>query len=260
MRDFHSVLNEHRSIRKYKKTPVKKELIQKILDAGTRASSSGNMQPYSIIVTTDEDLKKELLPLHFNQSMVMDAPVLVTFCADFNRMRKWLKLNQAPENFDNLMSYLIGMIDATLASQNVALAAEAEGLGICFMGTTLASNKEISKVLKLPSHCVPVVGFSLGYPDEMPEKRDRLPLDGIVHYETYKDYSDTRIEEIYHQKETEGMKRYQKDPKLREMMREGGAENLAQVYTKLKYTRESHLNYSKDVFDCLEEAGFLHFQ
>ncbi|MFT6069004.1 MAG: nitroreductase [Bacteriovoracaceae bacterium] len=260
MKDFYSVLNEHRSIRKYKNTPVKKELIQKILEAGSRASSSGNMQPYSIIVTTDKDLKKELLPLHFNQSMVMDAPVLLTFCADFNRMRKWLKINQAPENFDNLMSYLIGMIDATLASQNVALAAEAEGLGICFMGTTLASNKEISKVLNLPSHVVPVVGFSLGYPDERPERRDRLPLEGIVHFETYKDYSDKEIEEIYHQKETEGLKRYQSDPKLRAMMKESQVQNLAQVYTKLKYTRESHLVYSKDVFDCLEEAGFLHFQ
>ena len=260
MKDFYSVLNGHRSIRKYKDQPVESSLITKILNAGTRASSSGNMQPYSIIVTQDQEIKKELLPLHFNQSMVMDAPVLLTFCADFNRMRKWLEINKAPENFDNLMSYFIGMIDATLASQNVALAAEAEGLGICYMGTTLASNKEISKVLKLPSHVVPVVGFSLGYPDETPEVRDRLPLEGVVHFETYKDYSKQSIEKIYKEKEVEGMKRYLLDPSLKRMLEDGKATNLAQVYTKLKYTRDSHLVYSKDVYSCLEEAGFLNFQ
>ena len=260
MKDFYSVLNGHRSIRKYKDQPVESSLITKILNAGTRASSSGNMQPYSIIVTQDKEVKKELLPLHFNQSMVMDAPVLLTFCADFNRMRKWLEINKAPENFDNLMSCFIGMIDATLASQNVALAAEAEGLGICYMGTTLASNKEISKVLKLPSHVVPVVGFSLGYPDETPEVRDRLPLEGVVHFETYKDYSKQSIEKIYKEKEVEGMKRYLLDPSLKKILEDGKATNLAQVYTKLKYTRDSHLVYSKDVYSCLEEAGFLNFQ
>lgn len=260
MKDFYSVLNGHRSIRKYTKQKVEKGLIEKVLTAGTRASSSGNMQPYSIIVTTDNELKNQLLPLHFNQSMVMEAPVLLTFCADFNRMRKWLELNGAPENFDNFMSYLIGMIDATLASQNVALAAEAEGLGICFMGTTLASNLEISKVLNLPKHVVPVVGFSLGYPDELPAIRDRLPLEAIVHYETYQDYSNSKIEEIYQQKEIDGMKRYQRDPLLKKMMEDSETKNLAQVYTKLKYTRESHLTYSKDVLSCLEQAGFMNLQ
>ena len=197
MKEFYDVINSHRSIRKYKKTLIPQEVLERILSAGARASSSGNMQPYSIIVTKDEEVKKELLPHHFDQTMVTDAPVLLTFCSDFHRMRLWLESNEAPENFDNLMSFLIGMIDATLASQNVALAAEAEGLGICYMGTTLASNKEISKVLELPNHVVPVVGFSLGYPDEEPEVRDRLPMDAIVHYEKYQDYSRPRIQQIY---------------------------------------------------------------
>ena len=181
MKDFYKKLSSHRSIRKYKSAPVPEDVLMRILEAGSRASSSGNMQPYSIIVTTDKTIKKKLLPHHFDQSMVMDAPVLLTFCSDFHRMRLWLKNNNAPENFDNFMSFLIGMIDATLASQNVVLAAEAEGLGICYMGTTLASNKEISEILALPKHVVPVIGFSLGYPDERPELRERLPMNGIIH-------------------------------------------------------------------------------
>lgn len=257
MKNFYDQLSSHRSIRKYKSTPVPEEVMSRILMAGTRASSSGNMQPYSIIVTTDKEVKKELLPHHFDQNMVMDAPVLLTFCSDFHRMRLWLEANGAPENFDNFMSFLIGMIDATLASQNVALAAESEGLGICYMGTTLASNKEISKVLSLPKYVVPVVGFSLGYPDEEPEIRDRLPMNGIVHKNIYQDYTQNQIKDIYKEKETLGMNRYMKNSELREAVENSGVKNLAQIYTKLKYTKESHIKYSMDVLDCLKEQGFL---
>ena len=257
MNSFYQLIESHRSIRKYKKQEIPKDVLYRVLQAGTRASTSGNMQPYSIIVTTDEGIKKKLLPLHFDQSMVMDAPVLLTFCADFHRMRLWLKQSEAPMNFDNLMSFLIGMIDATLASQNVALAAQSEGLGICYMGTTLASNGEISKVLSLPENVVPVVGFSIGYPDEKPQARDRLPLEAIVHREVYQDYSTAKIKEIYQEKELAGMRRYLADPKLKEMVQTLGVSNLAQIYTKLKYTRESHQNYSQDVFKCLQDQNFL---
>lgn len=257
MKDFYETLFSHRSIRKYKSDPIPEDVLMRILEAGLRASSSGNMQAYSIIVTTKEEIKEKLLPHHFNQSMVMEAPALVTFCADFHRMRMWLEMNDAPENFDNFMSFLIGMIDASLASQNVALAAQAEGLGICYMGTTLASSAEIAKVLNLPKHVVPVVGFSLGYPDEMPETRDRLPLSGIIHKETYQEYSPEDIAHIYKEKEEKGMKRYLTDEKLREMIQDSDVKNLAQVYTKLKYTKESHIDYSRNVMNCLIDQGFL---
>lgn len=257
MKEFYNVVENHRSIRKYRPGSIDEKIINKILEAGIRASSSGNMQAYSIIVTTDNEIKKKLLPLHFNQEMMMDASVLVTFCADFHRMRLWLEQNEAPENFDNLMSFLIGMIDATLVSQNVALAAQAEGLGICYMGTTLASCKEISKVLKLPKHVIPVVGFCLGYPDETPKLRDRLALEAIVHRDIYKDYSKEEIRNIYKEKEVEGMKRYLENNELKKLIKESNVQNLAQIYTKIKYTKESHIKYSTDILECLREQGFL---
>ena len=146
--NFYDVLNNHKSIRKYKSDKISEEKLEKILGAGLRASSSGNMQTYSVIVTESEELKQKLYEPHFKQNMVIDAPYLVTFCADFRRMRHWLKDSDAPVHFDNFMSFMIATIDAVLASQNVALAAEAEGLGICYMGTTLASCDEIGKILK----------------------------------------------------------------------------------------------------------------
>ena len=255
-----SILNQihqHTSIRAYKPDPIPENCLNEILEAGIRASSSGNMQTYSIIVTQDRSLREQLYIPHMEQSTVLDAPVLLTFCADFHRMRHWLRLNNAPDNFDNFMSFMVGAIDAILVSQNVALAAEAKGLGICYMGSTLANCDQIGKILRLPSSVVPVVGFSLGYPDETPALRDRLPLKGLVHQETYQDYSDEKILEIYRERDIKGWERYMSFPRLRKMIEASDVENLAQIYTKLKYTRESHQQFARTVLHYLETQDFM---
>lgn len=248
-------INSHTSIRSYKADRVPEEILNRVLLAASRASSSGNMQAYSIIVTSDKKMKEALYEPHFRQSMVLEAPLLLTFCADFHRMRRWLKLREAPDNFDNLMSFMIASIDAILASQNAALAAEAEGLGICYMGTTLANCDEIARILNCPMGVVPVVGFSMGYPNEMPELRDRLPLDHIVHNQRYEYKNNQQILEAYQNKESEGWKRYMSNQQLKKSIEESGVENLAQVYTKLKYTRELHKVYSETIKKCLKRQG-----
>jgi nitroreductase len=250
-------IQKHRSIRRYKPEPVPDDLLETILEAGVRASSSGNMQSYSIIVTRDRALREALYEPHMEQDMVLDAPVLLTFCADFHRMRRWLALSDAPDNFDNFMSFMIAAIDATLVSQNVALAAESYGLGICYMGSTLANCDQIGRLLQLPPNVIPVVGYSLGYPDENPALRDRLPVDGLVHQETYQDYSDERIREIYRDRELNGWERYMSFPRLRARIEGSGIENLAQIYTMLKYTRESHQEFSQTVLDYLADQDFM---
>jgi nitroreductase len=250
-------IRRHRSIRRYRPDPVPEDLLQEILEAGVRASSSGNMQAYSIIVTRDRSLRERLYEPHMEQNMVLDAPILLTFCADFFRMRRWLKLSDAPDGFDNFMSFMVAAIDAVLVSQNVALAAEDNGLGICYMGSTLANCDKIGEILELPPGVVPVAGFSLGYADEDPPLRDRLPLDGLIHYETYETYSDERIRQIYHEREVAGWERYMSMPDLRRMVEESGVENLAQLYSTVKYSRESHQKYSKNVLDYLAAQDFL---
>lgn len=255
--DLFDVINNHRSIRQYKPDPVPEDVLNEILEAGVRASSSGNMQTYSIIVTRDADLRQQLYEPHMEQNMVLDAPVLLTFCADFHRMRQWLRVSNAPDNFDNFMSFMIATIDAVLVSENVALAAEAKGLGICYMGSTLANCDQIGRLLKLPQNVVPVVGFSLGYPDEDPAPRDRLPMNGLVHQETYRDYSDDDIREIYDERETKGWARYMAYPELRQRIEGSGVENLAQIYTVLKYTKESHREFAQTVLNYLQNQDFM---
>ena len=250
------ILN-HRSIRKYKPDPIPEVLLQEILQAGIRTSSSGNMQTYSIIVTRDQQLRERLLEPHMGQKMVVDAPVFLTFCADFNRMRRWLKLNQAADNFDNFFSFLIGAIDAILVSQTVALAAESRGLGLCYLGSTLANADAIGNILGLPKNVVPVTGFSLGYPDEQPDLRDRLPFSSLVHWETYEDYTDQEIQNIYKEREIKGWQRYMQSKWLREQVEEKGVENLAQLYTEVKYTRTSHQEFSRKLLTYLENQEFM---
>ncbi|MDF2921160.1 MAG: oxidoreductase [Paenibacillaceae bacterium] len=255
--EFNDVIHGHKSIRTYADREVSQEVLEQILEAGIRASSSGNMQAYSIIVTTDKELKSKLYNAHMEQSMVVDAPVLLTFCADFNRMRKWLTLHDAPVHFDNFISFMIGAIDATLASQNCALAAENAGLGICYMGSTLANCDQIGELLNLPPNVVPVVGYSLGYPAEAPARRDRLPQQGLVHYQQYHDYSDEDIEDIYKERNDKGWQRYMDIPELKEMTERLGLRNLAQIYTIAKYTKESHHEYSQTVLNYLEKMNFM---
>lgn len=252
-----NAIRSHRSIREYEDREVSQDLLDDILEAGIRASSSGNMQTYSIIVTKDKELRKKLYTAHMEQPMVVDAPVLVTFCADFNRMRKWLALNDAPVHFDNFMSLMIGAIDATLASQNCALAAENAGLGICYMGSTLANCDQIGEILGLPENVVPIVGFSLGYPAENPAPRDRLPMQGIVHSERYNDYSNEDILEIYQERNEKGWNRYMDVPRLKEMTERLKLENLAQIYSVAKYTKESHVGFSETVLNYLEKQNFM---
>ncbi|MCC2678967.1 MAG: NADPH-dependent oxidoreductase [Pseudobdellovibrio sp.] len=260
MNNIYDLINSHSSVRKFQERDIPEDVLSRIVSAATRASTSGNMQCYSIIVTRSLELRKKLLKPHFNQSMVTEAPVLLTFCADFHRMKRWLEVSQAPQNFDNFMSFMIAAIDAVLASQNAALAAESEGLGLCYMGTTLASCNEIGKILSCPKNVVPVAGFALGYPAEKPQPRERLPLKAIIHEETYRSYSDTEISALYSEKETKGMQRYKSIPELRQKIEELQAKNLAQVYTKAKYTRESHLQYSTAVLDFLKQQNFLEFE
>jgi nitroreductase len=250
-------IHRHRSIRKYKPDPVPEELLTEILEAGIRTSSSGNMQSYSIIVTRDVEQRTKLLTPHLDQSMVIDAPVLVTFCADTYRMRRWLKLSDASDNFDTYFSFMVAAFDAILVSQTVALAAESRGLGLCYLGSTFANADQIGDILALPKNVVPVVGYSLGFPDEDPNLRDRLPAVGLVHQETYHDYSNQEIQSIYAEREIKGWERYMKSKWLKEQVETHKIKNLAQLYSQIKYTRPSHQKISARILDYLNRQDFM---
>jgi nitroreductase len=245
-------IHQHRSIRKYSDDPVPGTLLDSILEAGTRASTTGNMQVYSIIVTTDREIREALLPCHFNQPMVMQTPVILTFCADFNRFSKWCRQNRATPGYDNFLSFITAAIDALLVAQNVCIAAEDAGLGICYLGTTTYMADKIIEILKLPRGVVPVTTVTLGYPDEDPGLTDRLPLEAVVHREIYRDYSEKDIARYYREKEL--VKSYQ------EFVKQNKKETLAQVFTDIRYKKEDNVLFSKKLLKVLEKQGYMNHQ
>lgn len=239
---------QRRTIRKYTNQQIDSALLNEILEAGCRASTTGNMQLYSIIVTKSDEVKAALSPCHFNQSMIKQAPIVLTFCADFNRFNKWCIMRNAQPGYDNFLSFMTAAIDALLAAQNVCTAAEANGLGICYLGTTTYTAEKIIEILKLPKGVIPVTTVTLGYPSEIPPQPDRLPLEAIVHEETYADYSDELLDSLYKHKESlaENIK----------FTKENNKETLAQVYTDVRYKKSDNEHFSKLLIEVIDRQGF----
>jgi nitroreductase len=242
-------LLQHRTIRKYADKNISEDMLNRVLEAGCRASNTGNMQVYSIIVNRDPEMKKQLSGCHFNQPMVVKAPVVLTFCADFNRFNLWCRQRNADPGYDNFLSFITASIDALLVAQNVCVAAESEGLGICYLGTTTYLAGKIIEVLHLPKGVVPVTTVTIGWPDEQPGLVDRLPLEAIVHNENYQDYTRGEIDRFYAAKEA--MPLYQK------FVEENGKETLAQVFTDVRYKKADNVLFSKMLLEVLKQQGFM---
>jgi len=242
-------LTNRRTIRKYNEYEVDKSLLETMLEAAAQASNTGNMQAYSVVVTTDSELKKQLSPAHFNQPMVVQAPVVLTFCADFNRFSKWCEQRNAEPGYNNFQSFMAAAIDALIFAQTFAVAAETAGLGICYLGTTTYNAQEIIDVLQLPRLVVPVTTLTLGYPADVPPVTDRLPLESVVHYDRYTDFTAKSIDALYAAKEQSEF--YQN------FVAENKKETLAQVFTDIRYTRKNNEFFSEKFLKALEQQGFL---
>ena len=241
-------IKNRRTIRKYKQKDVSSELLNELLEEAFRASTMGNMQLYSVVVTRSSEMKAKLAPAHFNQPMVKGAPVVLTFCADFNRFSKWCRSRQAEPGYDNPISFLNAASDALLVTQNFCTLAEAHGLGICYLGTTIYNPDQIIDILRLPKLVMPVATITVGYPDEMPMQTDRLPLDGILHEEVYVDYTEQDIDRIYAAKESL--------PENRKFVEENGKETLAQVFTDVRYKKADNEYMSEVLRRTLRLQGF----
>lgn len=244
-----SVLFKHRSIRKFRAAPIPEEVLQELLEAATRASTCGNMQLYSLVVTRDEALRRQLAPCHFNQPMITEAPCVVTVCADVHRFSMWCTQRGTEPAYDNFAWFLNASTDALLAAQNLCVEAELHGLGICYLGTTIYTAGEIARILELPKGVIPLTTVVVGYPDEQPGLTDRLPLEAVVHYEKYTDYTAAEIDELWAEREESEL--------TKKLLAENDLPNLAQIFTRRRYCREDNLAISKSYFSLLCEKGFF---
>lgn len=241
-------MKQRRTIRRYQEKDVTPALLNELMEIACRASTVGNMQTYSVVVTRDAAMKEKLSPAHFNQPMVKKAPVVLTFCVDLNRFSKWCEQRQAIPGYDNLQWFVTGAVDALLAAQTFCVAAEEKGLGICYLGTTTYNPNQIIDALQLPKLVFPITTITLGWPDELPEQVDRLPLDAILHQETYHDYSVEDIDRLYAYKESL--------PENLKFIAENNKETLAQVFTDVRYKKADSEFFSEVLLETLKKQGF----
>ena len=238
-------INTRKTIRKYTNKDVSEDLLKNLLEKAERTPTMGNLQLYSVVITRNEEKKAQLAPAHFNQPMVTGAPVVLTFCADFRRTTRWAENRKATPGYDNFLSFLNAATDALLYCQTFCNLAEEEGLGTCFLGTTIYNPKTIIEALQLPRLVMPVATITLGWPDEHPALVDRLPIDSIIHNETYEDFTPERIDAFYTPKE-----QLEENKHFVEI---NNKETLAQVFTDLRYTKEANEAISKTLLETLKE-------
>lgn len=242
-------INTRRSIRRYQDKAVDNTLLTRLIKEAERTQTMGNLQLYSVVVTRSEELKTKLAPAHFNQPMVTGAPVVLTFCADYRRTTLWAEQRQATPGYDNPLSFVNAMTDALLFCQTFCNLAEEEGLGCCFLGTTVYQPQSIIDTLQLPELVFPVATITLGWPDENPPLSDRLPVSTIIHEETFHDYSVADIDKAYAYKE-------QLDEN-KEFVKINNKQTLAQVFTDCRYTKADCEAMSETLLEALRKQKFL---
>ena len=242
-------LTTRRTIRQYSNREVSEEMLNRLMNEAARTQTMGNLQLYSVIVTRSQEMKQRLAPAHFNQPMVTQAPVVLTICADFNRTSVWARNRKAEPGYNNFLSYQNAATDALLFTQTLCCLMDEEGLGYCYLGTTVYMPRQIIDILQLPQLVMPVATLTVGWPAEEPPLSDRLPLQSIVHQETYKDYTPHAIDTYYNNKEQLEENRH--------FCEINHKETLAQIFTDIRYTRKDNEAMSQGLLDALKHQGFL---
>jgi FMN reductase (NADPH) len=182
-----NLIYQHGSVRNYRPDPVPRDLVQVVVAAGQRASTSSNMQTYSVIATTDGEKKNKIKEISGDQKHIEQAPVFLLWCADFSRLKRVCLQQGYQVEAGYVENFLVAAVDAAIAMQNAALAAESLGLGFCYIGALRNDPRKVREIFKLPELVYPVAGMTLGWPVEPPRIRPRLPLEAVLHWECYQE-------------------------------------------------------------------------
>ncbi len=239
-------LMSHRSIRRFKRQPLAPETLDTILQAGVRAPTAGNLQQYSLIVVDDVEKKRAVC-----DSSMVEAPTMIVAVVDQYRMKRWVELNDAPFCFDQAINLFIGYWDAIAALHNIEVAAEGLGLGTVYIGMVLSA--DLQAALGTPEHVFPAGMLLVGYPNEAPELRPRLPLEAVVHRNGYHIPTDDELRALYREKDAQ----WDEIPAERRAALEArGIHNVAQNRTIGHYTQRFVREESAAVIENLKRAGF----
>lgn len=247
--DIESYWENRATVRNFSDKPVDDSLLEDLLAKASHAPTTGNMQLYSVIITRDPKRKKLLEPAHFSQPASVSAPVLLTFCADYNRFAEWCRQRQAEPAYDNFQSFIAALLDTALLAQQFNTLAELAGLGCCYLGTTTYNAPRIAELLRLPDLVVPVITLAVGYPAAKAVASDRIPASGFIHKEEYRAVTPEEIDFLYKPKEAM--------PENKAFVEENGKQTLAQVFTDIRYNRRNNEYFSKVYLEFIRKQQFL---
>lgn len=197
MNDVIALLKSHRSIRKFTPQPIAEELFKELIEAGQGAATSSFLQATTIIRVRNADSRQQLARLAGNQAYVASAAEFLVFCADLKRAGNFCHEYGKPFAGDYTEHFIIATVDVALMAQSLVVAAESAGLGICYIGGIRNNPAPVSELLQLPRGVYPVFGLCLGYPDQNPEIKPRLPLPVVVKDEVYDESGDREAIGIY---------------------------------------------------------------
>lgn len=178
-------IHRHASVRNYKPDAVPLALVEAVVIAGQRASTSSNLQMTSVVAVTDEATRQTLAHLCGDQAHIAQAPVFLAWCADLSRLDRICQARNYTHVAEYVENFLLGAVDTAIMMQNAALAAESLGLGMCYIGAIRNRSQEVIDLLHLPRLVFPLVGMTLGWPAAAPMLRPRLPLATVLHWERY---------------------------------------------------------------------------
>ncbi|MEQ8314591.1 MAG: oxygen-insensitive NADPH nitroreductase [Gammaproteobacteria bacterium] len=236
------LLKSHRSIRKFTDQQIKPELLQELFEAGQSTATSSFLQGATIVRVTNKENRARIAELAGNQKYVETAAEFMVFCADLKRPGNYCEAYGKPFEGDYTEHFIIATVDVALMAQSLVTAAESEGLGICYIGGIRNNPGPVSEILELPKGVYPVFGLCLGYPDQDPEIKPRLPLSVIVKQDVYNEEGDKEAIEAY----DEAIREYYRT-------RTGGGHGISwteQVSTLLSEKSRPHMR------DFLAEKGF----
>jgi nitroreductase len=249
-----NIFFNRRSIRKFSSKTVPEETVQKIVEVGQRAPSACNLQTYSIIWVKDAEIKEKVLDACWASRQMRNVPVVLVICADFRRLRRTLDYLKADHCFKQEGGYaikLMSIIDASLVAENMTMAAECLGLGSVYLGMALA-NKEVIKILKMPEGVLPLTLLCIGYSEEEPPTRPRLPLSAILHVNSYRDPSDEEIK-IFLEHMNDALAKEEYYQKYSNQKPDYGYSNHIQRKTATQPMRKA----DPEVLQVLKETGFF---
>jgi FMN reductase (NADPH) len=251
------IILERASLRNFDKNKrVPEKVLEKILVAGIRAPSAGNIQPRTIIVVKDEAVKERLYELCGDQPFMKDAQVWIVICVDLHRHLKAARLTGVDYDFTGFLPYTFGVLDAALSLENMVIVADALELGSVVIGSIIEHPEKVKSILKLPEHCLALSVLCIGYPTKKADVREKWDYNVMVCEDRYKDIDARDVAKYWNKILANNLKRAGKEPSKEAVRKLAEERPYGKAYSS-HYTEEFIKASNKKLMVFIKEQKFL---